>query len=160
MRANAGKWPLNAPDGKISMPPNLEKYGPAQRQEIARQNILARDFKDGQMSRDQTLFVDTDGKAYHIYTSEENSTIHIALLNEDYTDHSGTYTRVFPLRWMEAPAICKRKGIYYFIASGCSGWKPNAARSAVAESIFGPWTELGNPCIGINPLNERRFTEA
>ena len=38
--------------------------------------------------------------------------------------------------------------MYYFIGSGCSGWKPNAARSAVSTSIWGPWTELGNPCKG------------
>ena len=79
--------------------------------------------------------------------------MHIALLNEDYTDHSGTYTRVFPLRWMEAPAIFKHNHKYYFIGSGCSGWAPNAARSAVADSILGPWTELGNPCVGKNPQN-------
>jgi beta-xylosidase len=51
-------------------------------------------------------------------------------------------------RSMEAPAVFKRGGKYYLIASGCTGWKPNAARSAVADHIFGPWTELGNPCRG------------
>jgi hypothetical protein len=49
---------------------------------------------------------------------------------------------------MEAPAIFKHEGTYYFIGSGCTGWAPNSARSAVAESIWGPWTELGNPCVG------------
>jgi hypothetical protein len=34
------------------------------------------------------------------------------------------------------------------ITSGTTGWKPNAARMAVADSIFGPWKKLGNPCIG------------
>jgi len=34
------------------------------------------------------------------------------------------------------------------ISSGCSGWNPNAARSAVAHSIWGPWTSLGNPARG------------
>lgn len=29
-------------------------------------------------------------------------------------------------------------------------FRPNAARSAVADSIWGPWKELGNPCIGDN----------
>ena len=33
------------------------------------------------------------------------------------------------------------------MGSGCTGWNPNAARSAVAPSIWGPWTELGNPCV-------------
>lgn len=37
---------------------------------------------------------------------------------------------------------------YYLITSGCTGWAPNAARSAVADSIWGPWRELGNPCVG------------
>ena len=49
---------------------------------------------------------------------------------------------------MEAPAIFKKGGKYYIIASGCTGWAPNAARSAVADNIFGPWKELGNPCQG------------
>lgn len=108
---------------------------------------------DDSMARDQTLFVDDDGKAYHLYASEENKTLHIGLLSEDYLRPSGTFARVFEGRSMEAPAICKREGRYYFLASGCSGWAPNAARSAVADSIFGPWEELGNPCVGTNPHN-------
>ncbi len=32
--------------------------------------------------------------------------------------------------------------------SGCTGWRPNTARSAVADLIWGPWKELGNPCLG------------
>jgi len=108
---------------------------------------------DNSMARDQTLFVDDDGKAYHLYASEENKTLHIAQLTDDYLAPSGKYIRVFEGRLMEAPAICKRNGQYYFIGSGCTGWAPNAARSAVASSIWGPWKELGNPCAGINPMN-------
>lgn len=48
---------------------------------------------------------------------------------------------------MEAPVLFKRNGKYYFIGSGCTGWAPNAARSAVAERLTGPWTELGNPAV-------------
>jgi beta-xylosidase len=75
------------------------------------------------------------------------------LLTDDYLAHAGTYTRNFPFRWMEAPAVFKRNGKYYLIASGCTGWGPNPARSAVADSILGPWKELGNPCVGVNPQN-------
>ncbi len=50
----------------------------------------------------------------------------------------------------EAPAIVKRNGKYFMITSGCTGWEPNAARSFVADSIFGPWTSLGNPAQGEN----------
>lgn len=111
-------------------------------------NILGRDYPVGQMSRDMTLFVDDDGTAYHICASEENSTLHISKLTDDYLATAGLFSRAFVNRFMEAPAICKYKGKYYIIASGCTGWSPNAARSAVANSIFGPWQELGNPCVG------------
>jgi hypothetical protein len=119
------------------------------------QDPFSRDVMNGQMARDMTLFVDEDGLAYHIYASEENRTLHIALLTDDYLHHSGIFTRAFPWRKMEAPALWKRKGKYYLIASGCTGWQPNPARSAVADHIFGPWTELGNPCRG--PAAETTF---
>jgi hypothetical protein len=105
------------------------------------------------MSRDMTLFVDDDGKAYHICASEDNGTLHISLLNDDFLSTSGKYVRVFDHRWHEAPAMCKYQGRYWLLSSGCTGWAPNAARSAVADSIWGPWTELGNPAEGINPEN-------
>jgi beta-xylosidase len=111
-------------------------------------NILGKFYHEGQMERDMTLFVDDDSKAYHIYASEYNSTIQIAELTDDYLDHTGKYVRAFVARWMEAPAIFKHNGLYYFIGSGCTGWAPNAARSAVSPSIWGPWTETGNPCVG------------
>ncbi len=113
-------------------------------------NILARDFEPGQMARDQTVFVDDDGLAYLFYSSEENPTMHVSLLTKDYLRPAGKYDRIFIGRSMEAPAVFKYAGKYYLIASGCTGWTPNAARSAVADHILGPWTELGNPCIGLD----------
>ncbi len=50
---------------------------------------------NGQISRDMTLFKDDDGKAYHIYSSEQNSTLYISLLSDDYLKPSGTFTRNF-----------------------------------------------------------------
>ncbi len=111
-------------------------------------NLLGRDFKKGQMARDMNLFADDDGSAYLLYSSEENSTLHISKLSDDYLSSAGKYTRVFANRYMEGAAMFKRNGKYYIFASDCTGWEPNAARSAVADSIFGSWTELGNPCIG------------
>ena len=85
-------------------------------------------FGEGQMSRDMTLYVDDDGKAYHIFSSEENLTLHIAELTGDYLHHTGRYTRVAPAGHNEAPAIFKHDGTYWMITSGCTGWAPNEAR--------------------------------
>ncbi|MEL5893272.1 glycoside hydrolase family 43 protein [Bacteroides sp. GD17] len=149
-RATPKSWPVNVLE--LHKKAVLEQYK-EERSNLGHEehpdsvNTLGRDFEKGQHSRDMTLFVDDDGKAYHICSSESNSVIHIAELTDDYLDYTGKYVRAFVGRKMEAPAIFKRDGLYYFMGSGCTGWRPNAARSAVAPSIWGPWTELGNPCV-------------
>jgi hypothetical protein len=152
LRSCPGSWPVNGKYLKdIPIDPILftkELTGGSVPKHPDTLNIVKRDFETGQEQRDQTLFVDDDGKAYHIYSSEENSTLQIAELTDDYTNHSGKYTRTFIGRFMEAPAIFKSNGKYYLIASSCTGWDPNTARSAVALSITGLWTESGNPCTG------------
>ena len=110
--------------------------------------LLKRDLKSGQMSRDMTLFVDDDYKAYHIYSSEENLTLHIAELTDDYLSHTGKYIRIAPGGHNEAPAIFKKNNTYWMITSGCTGWDPNEARMFSASSIWGPWTKHPNPCRG------------
>ena len=81
------------------------------------------------------------------------SSLHVSRLTDDCLRPAGKFARLFIGRSMEAPAVFKRVGKYYFIGSGCTAWDPNAARSAVAENIFGPWTELGNPCLGPDATN-------
>lgn len=103
---------------------------------------------NGAMSRDQTVFVDDDGKAYHLYSSENNATLHISELTDDYLQPTGRFTRNFIGQSREAPAVFKYDGKYYLLSSGCTGWDPNQAELAVADSIMGPWTVLGNPCTG------------
>ena len=100
------------------------------------------------MSRDQTVFVDDDGKAYHIFSSEENLTLHIAELTDDYLYHTGRYARMAPGGENEAPAIFKKDGTYWMITSGCTGWAPNEARMFSASHIMGPWKQHPNPCVG------------
>lgn len=100
------------------------------------------------MSRDMTLFKDDDGKAYHIYSSEENATLYISLLTDDYLKPTGRFTRNFPDKFREAPAVFKHNGKYFMISSGCSAWDPNVAEYAVADSMLGEWTVMGNPCVG------------
>ncbi|MXV50101.1 family 43 glycosylhydrolase [Pedobacter sp. HMF7647] len=110
--------------------------------------FFCRDLPGGQMARDMTVFVDDDGKAYHVFSSEENFTLQIAQLSDDYTSHTGKFIRVHAGHQTEAPTLFKRNGIYYMIGSGCTGWDPNAARWFSAKSIWGPWTFHGNPCKG------------
>jgi len=101
------------------------------------------------MSRDQTLFVDEDGTAYQVCSSEENATLHINRLTEDYLQPDGTFIRACISDSREAPAVFKYKGKYYMISSGCTGWDPNQATLAVADSMLGEWTYLPyNPCTG------------
>ncbi len=147
---NAGQWPVNFSEKQKQMvfPDHIEEWTDELKDAIADGYLVQRDFEKGQMARDMTLFVDEDGKAYHIHASEENLTLHISELNNEYTDFTGKYVAVMPAGHNEAPAIFKKDGKYYLIASGCTGWAPNAARSFVADHILGPWKSLGNPCKG------------
>ncbi|HBO73731.1 MAG TPA: glycosyl hydrolase family 43 [Marinilabiliales bacterium] len=103
---------------------------------------------NGQDSRDQTIFKDDDGRAYQVYSSEWNKTMYVSLLNGDYTKPSGIFTRNFEGEYREAPAVFKSKGTYYMITSGCSGWDPNVALYATADSMLGEWTLKGKICTG------------
>lgn len=149
-RINPGKWAENMSDTDKSAkyPEGLEWWTPEWRKEISRGMFHARDLDNGQMARDMTLFVDDDGKAYHVYSSESNLTIQIAELDPTFTKHTGRYIRIFPGGHNEAPAIFKHDGRYWMITSGCTGWEPNEARLMRADSIMGEWTQLPNPCRG------------
>lgn len=151
-RPNAGVWPANIPVNK-GKPFNRKQNAELEKQanqvpDFAKNQLYRRDHAGGQMARDMGLFVDDDGKAYHMYASEENATLHISLLTDDYLKPAGQYIRIFPGAFNEAPAMFKHKGKYFLITSGCTGWKPNRARLASADAILGPWTDLGDPCIG------------
>ena len=137
-----------------------------------------KDYQPGNpgMARDMTLFKDDDGTAYLIYSSEENLTLYISKLNEDYSDVTGwhkqgltdekgnpvrdstyqaeygvDYVRVFPGGQREAPAMFKYQGKYYILTSGASGWSPNENKVTVADNIFGPWSTMTNPFIRTLP---------
>ena len=102
------------------------------------------------MSRDMTLFKDDDGKAYLFSSSENNATMYVSLLTSDYLHQSGTYKRNLINQSREAPAVFKYNNKYFMISSGTTGWAPNEARYATANSALGPWTLAGNPCVGPN----------
>jgi beta-galactosidase len=99
-------------------------------------------------SRDMTVFKDDDEKAYLFHSSEWNATLYIGELSADYRNTAGLFTRNFVQAYREAPSVFKRKGKYYCLTSGCTGWDANEAQYAVAENILGPWRVMGNPCLG------------
>ncbi len=151
-RVNAGIWPMNMTEEQRNSNvkhTDFEQWWTPEWMAAIKDGLLVRrDFEGGQMSRDMTLFVDDDGKAYHIYASEENLTLQIAELTDDYLDYTGNYVRVEPGGHNEAPAIFKKGGRYFMITSGCTGWDPNAARLLTAERVMGTWTLHPNPARG------------
>ena len=156
VRPNAGEWPQNG-NPADETPEAIER---SIREEAAIKGngpngggkdklIYPAHFADGQQCRDMTVFVDpADGKAYHIFASERNSTIHIAELADDYLDYTGRWWRACEKDWTEAPCVWKHGEWYFMLGSGCTGWKPNEARYYRAKSITGPWERMGDPCVG------------
>lgn len=124
--------------------------------------MLASDYSNhgfdsvGGHVRDMNVFKDDDGKAYVMYSSEGNAVMYIARLNDSYTGLAkpadqmvlGEDFAISSTDSREAPAMFKYQGKYYLITSGCTGWAPNQARYAVADSPLGPWTNKGDPCVG------------
>ncbi len=163
-RPNAGIWPENVPDEarcaltaeELALVNSMELSG-GPRPYYPKQLLFRRDFAGGQMARDQTLFVDDDGSAFHIYAAEANGTLHLSQLRADYLTPGGRFRRIFPGRFHEAPALMKWRGKYFLFSSDCTGWAPNPARLSQAENIFGPWEELGNPCLGPGELVATTF---
>lgn len=152
-RVNAGIWPENLSyDQQKENEEDKEilkkAWTPEWLQAVETGLFVRKNFKEGQMSRDMTLFVDDNDKAYHIYSSEDNGALHIAELTDDYLQYTGKYIRIFPGKYNEAPAVFKKDGTYWMITSGCTGWKPNEARMFSSTSIWGPWTQHNSPCQG------------
>jgi beta-xylosidase len=150
-RPNKGVWPIDFQEefkAASASTQNLKSWTPEWLTAIQNGMLVRRDFEKGQMSRDMTVYVDNDGKAYLIHSSEDNLTLHISELTDDYMDFTEKWTRVASAGHNEAPAIFKKDGMYYMITSGCTGWDPNEARSFKSKSIWGPWESLGNPCFG------------
>jgi hypothetical protein len=161
-RLDANHWPENV-IGDLKKPLTKEEAARVAKLHLTggpvpdypKDLLFRRDFATGQMARDMTLFVDDDAKAYLIAASEDNGVLHISQLTDDYLKTSGRYVRVLPGDFNEAPAMFKRNGKYYLFSSNCNGWSPTDARSAVADSVWGPYTKLGNPCRG--PESEVTF---
>ncbi|MGA2175145.1 MAG: glycoside hydrolase family 43 protein [Verrucomicrobiota bacterium] len=166
LRPNAGVWPDDLPQEQrqplsAEEQKQLAKYhfrgGPPAGLPFPTNLVCRRDFQGGQMARDMTLFLDDDGKAYHLYSSEENGTLQISQLAGDFLLPAGHYARLLVGRFNEAPALFKKDGVYFLFASGTTGWEPNPGRSFSAASLWGPWNDLGNPCRGTDAQKKNTF---
>jgi hypothetical protein len=155
-RCVAGYWPVNyrptgpgvttRPDKSVDVPPGVTVH--TFDIDDPKYKHLVDGYLRGQDSRDMTLFLDDDGKAYHVYSSENNQTLQIAELTDDYTAHTGRFARIMEGRAREGACILKRAGKYYLFSSATTGWAPNAADVAVSDSVWGPYHPLGNPWQG------------
>ena len=105
---------------------------------------------------DFTLWEENE-KAWVIFNCAHKNIV-VADLTDDYMNVTGKYSWHWPNQGppegREAPAIMKANGKYFIIASGTTGYWPNAAEYAVADDIHGPYKIKGNPCIG----KEREIT--
>lgn len=95
-------------------------------------------------SRDQTLFVDTDGKAYHFCSTDMNTNTLVSLLNTSYTEPTGTEAKILRDLKFEAASVFKVGKKYFGLFSGCTGWAPNPGKTAYTDQLLGCWTPGGN----------------
>ncbi|NLL05145.1 MAG: family 43 glycosylhydrolase [Clostridiaceae bacterium] len=123
------------PDGKYTYQGSFRPY--------ANSGVIDHDLP-GYMSRDCSVFVDTDGKGYFISSSNENMDLHLYELTYDYKNIASLKAKLYVGKQREAPCLIKRNGYYYLITSGCTGWSPNQAKYAYSKNLANGWSELYN----------------
>ena len=112
-RVNAGKWPLNVTKTQKNSKQkesDFKAWTPEWLEAMDNGLFLRRDFAGGQMSRDMTLFVDDDDQAYHIYSSEDNASLHVAELTDDYQDYTGSIYAYFRLSTTKRRQFLRKPG--------------------------------------------------
>lgn len=98
----------------------------------------------GYMSRDCTLFVDTDGAGYFVSAANENADLHLYRLTSDYLNISTLVVKLWAGQKREAPALFKRNGVYFLLTSAATGWTPNQQKYATSTSLASGWSALTN----------------
>lgn len=123
-----------------------------------------RPIDDKGIVRDSTLYQDDDGSAYFIYDRDPGGNLpppdygrvmHIVKLSDDYLKPTATHYKIEAAAGREAAVMIKRNGYYFLITSGLTSWRFNPAKYFRAENIFGPYTAVGDPCVG--ELTETTF---
>lgn len=105
-------------------------------------------------SGDFALFQDDNGDLYHFAVRKSDRLLVKAKMSDDYMYPATEYVPCpNVVKSTEGVAIMRYQGIYHLIGSGSSGWNPNPARYYTSTSLDGPWTNHGNPCVGINKIS-------
>jgi hypothetical protein len=147
---SAGIAIADKPTGPFKM---VKVFRPVQ-YDYGKQNKQRKEDKLGNCYRDMNLYMDDDGTAYTIYSSEDNATMYVVRLSDDYLDVQRpveigkTWCRALPDRHQEAPAIFKYNKKYYMITSEQMGWDHCRASYFMADNMLGPWKYMGNPWTG------------
>ncbi|PST83634.1 hypothetical protein C7T94_13945 [Pedobacter yulinensis] len=104
---------------------------------------------------DHDTFVDEDGTGYIAYTDwRTKGTIVIEELTGDYLSGTGKHVKSVTAGKTEAPALFKRKGLYYVTYSdpNCGYCSGTGTSYKTAKSPLGPWSEgiriSNNSCGG------------
>ena len=97
----------------------------------------------GIKSRDCNVFVDHDGTAYFISTTNENQDLGLFRLSDDYLSVV-EHTRLFPGERREAPAIVRIADRYFMFSSACTGWAPNQCKLSYTQDLKSGWSPLTN----------------
>jgi hypothetical protein len=115
-----------------------------------------RPIDDRGVVRDCTLYKDDDGSGYFIYDRDVvdpkdpdfGRVLYVVKLSDDYLSPTSTFYKIGNADRREAPVVIKRDGYYFLITSGLTGWNFNRAKYFRARSLLGPYTDLGDPCVG------------
>ncbi len=92
-------------------------------------------------SRDCNVFVDTDGQAYFVSTTNENQDLGLFTLSDDYLSAT-RHTLLFPGDRREAPVIVHVGDRYFMLSSACTGWAPNQCKYAYSNDLHAGWSPL------------------
>lgn len=98
--------------------------------------------------KDCTVYKDRDGTGYFIYDRvvDQDRCLYIVKLSDDYLSFTDVYRRIDAACRREAASVLYHNNYYFMFTSGLSGWAPNSAKYFRAESLLGPWTDMGDPC--------------
>lgn len=96
----------------------------------------------GEMSRDCTLFLDDDGRAYFVSASRDNKDTHVYRLARDFLNLDKYCGILWQGELREAPALYKKDGEYHMLSSYCSGWEPNQGKYSRSQKIAEDWDDL------------------